>query len=223
MKNDLTKEEWKALEQQLSCPDGELGLQVAEEMHKTNIGMTIAGLQALTITNNDSILELGHGNCGHLSQLLALANDIHYTGLEISKTMHEAAIRLNKTAIDEGKAQFELYDGLNIPFEAATFNHILTVNTIYFWKEPIQLVQSMKRVLKIGGKLAISFAQKEFMKELPFVGGKFQLFDNQKIEGLALATGLNCIKISNHTEEVESKSGEWVKREFSVALLQKSQ
>ena len=60
----------------------------------------------------DRILEVGHGNA-HLEQLLKLADDLNYTGLDISETMRDQALRKNIKF--ENQSQFLFYDGQNIP------------------------------------------------------------------------------------------------------------
>lgn len=95
----MTEEELRAIEKQLSCPEGELGIRVGYTMNESNIGMTLNSISFLSIKNNDSILELGHGNCGHLSKLIEEAENIHYTGIEISETMHAEAKKINEDFI----------------------------------------------------------------------------------------------------------------------------
>ena len=45
----------------------------------------------LEFNNENSVLEIGHGNCGHLGELLSSAEGIKYFGLEISETMLKEA------------------------------------------------------------------------------------------------------------------------------------
>ena len=66
MHKEFSEKELNELSQQLSCPSGENGLAIAERMDKTNISMTLATVQALHLTDGQFVLELGHGNAGHL-------------------------------------------------------------------------------------------------------------------------------------------------------------
>jgi len=84
---DKSKKELKELESQLNCPTGEKGKEIAKEMNNSNIDMTIASIEAIKIKDNNIILEIGHGNCGHLNEVLKQAENIHFFGLEISETM----------------------------------------------------------------------------------------------------------------------------------------
>ena len=219
---ELTEAELIELEKQLMCPTGDIGIQVAENMHQTNIGMTTQAIEAMNLADNYSILELGHGNCGHLPLLLSQGNNIQYHGLEISETMYQAAQQLNQAWITQGAASFSLYNGINIPFKNELFDGIMAVNNIYFWQEPINLLKGIHSILKPKGRLIIAFVQKEMMKTLPFVRDKFQLYDQQLITTLANKTGFKVLDCSHHTEDVKSKAGEFVNRKFGVAVLQPS-
>lgn len=212
----LTEEQLKALAQQLGKPDGEQGINVANMMHDSNIGMTISTYNALNLTKNDTVLELGHGNGKHIKEILSIADDITYTGLEISNLMKtEAESQALKNT------SFVLYNGTIIPFEGEVFNKVMTVNTIYFWQEPIKLLNEVYRVLKTKGILTICFAHKQFMETLPFSQHGFNLYDDDKLANLVAQTNFKLISIIQHKEQVRSKADEMVERVYSVATLQK--
>jgi len=217
----FTEKELKDFAQQLSNPHGEQGINVANMMHDTNIGMTSSAIEALNIINNDQVLELGHGNGKHISSILARAEHLTYVGLEISDLMQKQAVENNTTAILENKVSFHLYDGNKIPFDDNTFNKILTVNTIYFWKNPIALIKEIYRVLKPGGCFAISFADKNFMETLPFTAYGFNLYNKEQVRKLSETAGFSIININSYTEIVKSKAGDEVERLFYVVVTKK--
>src|SRR5690606_16036994 len=160
MVEELTKEELSALEKQLSCPNGDKGVEVGKMMSASNIGMTLNTITCLNLQDNQDVLELGHGNCGHLETLLNSAQNIRYYGLEISKTMYAEAQQVNEKFISNRQANFTLYDGTIIPFQDNYFNCVMSVNTIYFWSNPDALLREIERVLKIGGCCVLTFAEK---------------------------------------------------------------
>ncbi len=92
----MEKDELKILAQHLANPQGEKGLEIGEMMHATNIGMTLESIKTLLIEDDEHILEIGHGNAGHVRSILNKAQHIHYTGIDISETMHHEAKRLNE-------------------------------------------------------------------------------------------------------------------------------
>lgn len=215
------KEFLQQLASQLSCPNNEMGIEVANNMHENNIGMTRGAINALQITDGDLILELGHGNCKHLPEILEKANHTSYYGLEISKLMQQQASATNAAATQANRASFHLYDGKKTPFAQNTFNKILTVNTIYFWENPEEFIKEIYRILKPGGLLAISFADKDFMESLPFTAYGFDLYSKERIYTLAEIAGFKIKDLTSSTEKIRSKTGDEVERLFYVASLEK--
>jgi ubiquinone/menaquinone biosynthesis C-methylase UbiE len=212
----FTEEQLKEMAIQLSCPRGDNGIGVADMMHDTNFGMTKSTIDALKITDHDSVLELGHGNGKHISTIIQAATAVSYYGLEISELMKQEA-----AALHIANSSFYSYDGENIPFEDGKFNKAMTVNTIYFWKNPVQLLNEVYRVLKTDGLFCVTFAQKDFMEMLPFTQHGFNLYDNEKLEDLVKQSSFKLVSFTAHTEQVKSKADEMVERAYTVATLQK--
>lgn len=212
----FTPEQLKELASQLSKPNGEQGIDVANMMHNSNIGMTMSTASALKISDNDHILELGHGNGKHIAQLLTQAKNVTYQGLEIAELMKQEAESQNLT-----NASFDLYDGENIPFESDSFTKAMTVNTIYFWEKPVELLNEVYRILKNGGIFCIGFAQKEFMETLPFTQHGFNLYNHEKLQQLVAETSFELVSFTEQFEKVRSKADEMVERNYTVATLKK--
>lgn len=214
----MTEQELKILAQQLSNPEGEIGKDVAKMMNETNISMTKEAIKALHLMDNDKVLEFGHGNAGHLSYLLDFAENINYTGLEISETMKAEAEDNNQKYLS--KAKFQLYGGNKIPFGNESFDKIMTVNTIYFWKNPVEFLNEVYRVLNEHGSFVLTFATKDFMKTLPFTTD-FKLYNYEDVELLISQTNFKRMIKSDKEELIASKTGEQVKREYIVLTIKK--
>jgi len=213
-----TEEELRELEQQLSCPKGENGIEVGEIMNETNINMTLNSIHFLEIKDNNSILELGHGNCKHLDKILEVAKECKYFGLEVSETMYLEAQKNNSFP----NAKFELYDGHNIPFPDNFFDRVISVNTIYFWSNHKFLINEIRRILKPDGICVLAYVDKELMKKLPFVGNKFTVFDRDDIERLVEVSKLNVLEFKNKTEQIKSKTGETIERKYTMVKISKN-
>lgn len=213
----------KSLSQQLQCPAGEEGRELAHAMFESNRGMIIDSIASLRIREKNRILELGPGNGAHLPLIFGQASGLKYFGLDISKDMAEEARMNNKGFIADNRALFSHYDGENIPYVHNLFDRILTVNTIYFWEHPVTFLTELHRVLKSGGTCVITFVEGKFMKNLPFVDGSFKLFDIPTFVKLVSDTPFKNVDVQTRFERVRSKSGEIVYREYLVATLQKAQ
>jgi SAM-dependent methyltransferase len=216
----MEEKDLKILAQNLANPQGEKGIQIGEMMHATNIGMTLESIHSLLIEDSEHILEIGHGNAGHLKSFLKIAKDLKYTGIDISETMHNEAKNLNSEFKDQ--ADFVLYEGEKFPFEDEVFDKIFTVNTVYFWKEPVEYLNEIYRVLKDNGTFILTFGQRDFMETLPFTAYDFTLYSNDEMEELISKTQFKRMKISEKEEEIKSKTGdELIKRIYTVLTIKK--
>lgn len=210
----------KILAQNLANPQGQKGIEIGEMMNATNIGMTLESIHSLLIEDKEHILEIGHGNAGHLKSFLKIAKDLKYTGIDISETMHNEAKNLNIEFKDQ--AEFVLYEGEKLPFEDEVFDKIFTVNTVYFWKNPMEYLNEIYRVLKDNGTFVLTFGQRDFMETLPFTVYDFTLYSNDEMEELISKSHFKRMKISEKEEQVQSKTGdETVTRLYTVLTIKK--
>jgi ubiquinone/menaquinone biosynthesis C-methylase UbiE len=216
----MEKEELKILAQHLANPQGEKGVEIGEMMNATNIGMTLESIRTLLIEDNENILEIGHGNADHVKSILNLAKGLTYTGIDISETMHQEAVRLNQKFEDQAK--FVVYEGTKLPFADNTFDKIFTVNTVYFWENPVEFLNEICRVLKDNGTLVLTFVQKKSMEKLPFTAYNFTLYGNDEMEELVSKSHFKRMRISEKEEETKSKTeNETIKRIYTISTIKK--
>lgn len=218
----MEKDQLAALASQLSHPSGEKGLEIAEMMNETNIGMTKNAISNLTLTSGEAVLELGHGNAGHLNFLFSLCENVHYTGLEISTLMNQEAQQLNGSFIEAQKAAFALYDGKHIPFSDNQFDKLFTVNTLYFWENPLETLAELSRVLKPKALFSLTFAHRSFMEMLPFTPFGFTLYNPDEVMALVQQSNFKLKHEDSQIETVMTKDGQTVERQFSTFLLENS-
>lgn len=216
----MDQEKLKILARNLAHPEGEKGIEIGEMMNATNIGMTLESIKVMLIEDNEHILEIGHGNAGHVKSILNRAQNIRYTGIDISGTMHNEAKRMNELFRDQ--TDFVLYDGEKLPFEDKTFDKIFTVNTVYFWKQPVDYLNEIYRVLKKTGTFVLTFGQRDFMEKLPFTKFDFTLYNTDEMEETVSKSYFNRMTVSEREEEVKSKTGEeTITRNYTILTIKK--
>lgn len=218
----MKQEELQAIASQLKNPSGEKGIEMAHMMNETNINMIKHSIQNLNISKENKILELGHGNAGHVEFLFEQAKELKYYGLEMSDLMFQEARQINRNFVSQKQAFFSLYDGNKIPFEDESFDKVFTVNTIYFWQKPEELLAEIYRVLKPDGNFCLTFAEESFMKTLPFTQYEFELYSTEKAQDLIGKSAFKIVYNEPQTEKVKSKTGELVDRAFTTIVLEKS-
>jgi len=206
---------------QLRRPHGEKGLEIASMMNVNNIGMTRHSIVSMDIQEGDAILEVGPGNALHLEEIFKIQPEIRYTGIDISNLMHAEAKRINEKFISEGKADFVLYKGEKFDFPDNSFDKIFTVNTLYFWKDPSDMLNELYRILKPKGRCCITFGHKEFMQQLPFTVFGFTLYTPGDVTQLVSGSLFQIVIQNDSVEEVMSKTGEKMTRKFTTLVLGK--
>ncbi|OSI11766.1 class I SAM-dependent methyltransferase [Neisseria canis] len=207
---------------QLRCPHGETGRAFGQAMNLRNLSLIVNAFSTLGLNDGDRVLELGYGNGGLLGYVLSLAARLHYTGVETSALMHEEALAFNQAFISAGLADYRLYDGLKLPFADLTFDKIISINTLYFWERPAELMREICRVLKTGGRLCLSFCEKNFMQTLPFCAYGFRLYEPHDVVALTRSLPLRlCFQTARQDKAVD-KSGNLTERIYIEMLFEKT-
>lgn len=213
--------DFKELAKQLSCPEGEFGIEIGQRMHENNREMVSNSIESLQLKPFEKILELGFGSALYLNSILEKAIDLQYFGIEISALMLNEAQKIHQNFMFQKKAHFQLYDGENIPFEANFFDKIMTVNTLYFWKKPEKILAELFRVLKPNGHCSICFGDKNFMENLPFTKHGFNLYEAGWLVEKAKLLGFGKIEVKNYKDSMKNMDGENFERPFYILMLSK--
>lgn len=209
----------QALAAQLACPHGEQANQVADVMAEGNRSMIEHAIDHLMLQAGQHVLELGHGGAQHLDYLLAQQPDLHYSGLECSLAMHRRALQ----RAPQAHTRFYHYDGgAVLPDFAQQFARILSVNTIYFWPQPVALLNALYANLAADGIVSLGYGCKAFMRALPFSAYGFTLYDEQAMADLVAQTPFTLRGHYYMTDHVISKSGEPVARQCCTTVLHKA-
>jgi ubiquinone/menaquinone biosynthesis C-methylase UbiE len=180
----MTEQEQKALASQLRQPHGEEATVIAERMNKGNAIMNRATLEYINAKDNMTVLEIGMGNGYFITELLQRAKNIQYTGLDFSAEMIAYATELNKENVDAGNVEFVLGDVQEAAQLGKQYDSIFTVNTIYFWKDPNEVLQQLHTLLKVDGELIITIRPKKVMQQYPFVQFGFTMYSKEELNTL---------------------------------------
>ncbi len=183
----------KELAGHLRQPNGETGVQVGLQMNKSNNHICLNSYQMLNTQNGDHVLEVGMGNGFFVKNLIALANDLKYTGVDFSPTMIREAKLLNANLIANESVVFREASIEKLPFDDNIFDSITTTNTLYFWPQPENNVQELLRVLKPNGKLLIAYRSKNCMDQLELTKHGFEKYENQDVENMLNNAGFKAI------------------------------
>ncbi|GAB4000442.1 hypothetical protein GCM10028807_53420 [Spirosoma daeguense] len=218
----MTEEDLKGLASQLGKPTGEMGITTGERMNISNGNMIQRTIDTLAVQPNENVLEIGPGNGNHIKPIVEIAG-VKYTGSDISETMIQEAQRLNATSVVAGNATFAIADGISLDFAADSFDAIFTVNTLYFWQQPLSFAQEIYRVLRPGGRFCLAFAHQDFMINLPFTKYGFTLYTSAKAVELLQGAQFLVQDVVEETELVPFNStGDRVERGIVIVVATKA-
>jgi ubiquinone/menaquinone biosynthesis C-methylase UbiE len=143
---------------QQRCPSGIVGQMIGARMVRQHAAETLWTVSLLEIKLTDDILEIGFGAGRAIELAAAQASSGHITGIDLSQAMVRAASRRNARAIQAGRVALRRGDATTLPFAAAQFDKILSIHTFYFWPDPFHTLSEIFRVLKSGGRVALTLS-----------------------------------------------------------------
>lgn len=184
----------------LAHPKGSLGIKIAQGMNTMNRFISHYTYDLLNIQPQDKVLEVGLGNGQFIADVLAKAQGVSYTGVDISSTMIEEAKRLNvdllnREVIDLIEAGIE-----DMPFWEATFDKICTVNTIYFWENPLSALQEVYRVLSENGLFVLAYRPFVEGQTLNFSAYGFREYQSKEVKQLVSRAGFRIVTAKTEIE-----------------------
>lgn len=135
---------------QLSNPEGPVGLAVAEWLNGNNREGTAQVLAMLKLRPDCHVLEIGFGNGRAAPDIMGQAANIQYSGIDISPTMVDEAIRFNQMQVSAGRANFRLAFAEQMPFPDASFDRVFSIGVAHFWEDPTAPLREVHRVMRPG-------------------------------------------------------------------------
>jgi arsenite methyltransferase len=184
---------------QLSHPSGLVGGVIRWLMNRHNARMNAFAVKKLELGPGDRVLEIGFGGGLTLKPLLAGAG--YVAGIDRSRNVIEWARRRFAAAVKAGRAEFR--DGLveALPFGAAMFDKVCTVNTIYFWISLDVGFAEIYRVLKDGGRMVVGFLPKERMDRMGMPKDIFTTRAPSDVIAAVQRAGFRSIQIERPTPD----------------------
>lgn len=155
---------WERISKQLAHPSGLGGQLIMRLMNRGNAGMNAAAIERVGAESDRRILDLGFG--GGLSFEPLLDRGASVAGVDRATDVVAAARRNHRGAIESGRLEVTQGEVSRLPFEDASFDGVLTVNTIYFWPGLDAAMSEVRRVLKPGGRVVVAIRDPAAMKRV---------------------------------------------------------
>ena len=140
-------------------PRGPIGWLGARIMSKSNPAFYRAVAAELDLQSDDELLDVG---CGSAGMLIEPAAELWFVaGLDASEIQLGMARERLAERIAAGRAEIVEGDAMALPWDDARFSVVTSINALKFFPDPVGALREMYRVLRPGGRLAITMGEAE--------------------------------------------------------------
>jgi ubiquinone/menaquinone biosynthesis C-methylase UbiE len=147
-------------------PSGLFGRLNGNMMARGNVYDASWTLSLLDLQPDSQVLEIGFGPGVSTQYASERATRGFVTGIDHSETMVQAARKRNAAAIKAGRMALQQGDVASLAYPDESFDRIFSIHSIYFWPKPVDCLKELRRVLKLGGLIAITIKPKDKWSEL---------------------------------------------------------
>jgi ubiquinone/menaquinone biosynthesis C-methylase UbiE len=146
------------MENMFCAPRGILG-RVGGRLMSLDHQLPAWVLELLEIKPTDSLLEVGSGPGRGLELAAAQAHKGRVVGVDPSETMLEMARNRNQVQIEAGRVELHRVSVEQLPFDDASFDKAMTMNSLHLWSDPVVGLREIRRVLRPGGRIAVAITR----------------------------------------------------------------
>lgn len=196
-------------------PQGKLGNKLIDKMNVNHEGLAKWSLSHLDISKDNVILDIGCGGGVNVKRFLKMTENKVY-GIDYSELAVEKSIKLNKSAVDEGKCEIIKCSVSNLPFNDNSFDIVTGFETVYFWPDFVNDLKEILRVLKDDGIIFIANEalpkegderQKELIELLDMnIYSKDELVESLKLSGFSKVTTY----LKDSKDSFTGEDAEWI-------------
>lgn len=186
----------RGLARQLGGPSGPLGLLVARQLNKGNRATIAAAVDALELTGNEVVADIGFGGGVGLDLLLDRTSaTVH--GVDPAPTMIARARRTRGAEVASGHLRLHAATMSDLPFDDGVLDGWISLNTTYFVDDLDSAFSSLARVLAPVGRGVLGIADPDWMASQAFTRHGFLLrpVDEvvQALEAAGLVVDRRCV------------------------------
>jgi ubiquinone/menaquinone biosynthesis C-methylase UbiE len=193
------------LSAQYRRPSGILGVWVSRQMARDHQRENLWTIGLLEVLPADHILEIGFGSGFAIDRIAGMLTNGKIAGVDFSPTMVKAARKRFTGLIQQGKIDLRHSDAACLPFPYESFHKAYSVHSIYFWPQPLNALQEIRRVLEPNGMCIITFLPRHRMQEdfpdSPEDESNFKQYSGEQLTNLFLEAGFHSARIVSDPNE----------------------
>ena len=187
----------KFIARQLRQPSGFFGRYIMVHfLNRINVSLNNVALETLRLDPLDQVLEIGFGGGDLIARMSRILCGGHITGLDYSQSAVDVCTKRFSSLIHAGIIDLHCGNVAELPFNPDTFTKACTVNTIYFWPDPLTAFHQIYRVLKEGGNLVVCFSPRAFMETRgKVIHHGFTLYNPEEVTALLTKAGFRNVQL----------------------------
>jgi len=182
---------------QLRKPSGLFGrLVVGRLLSRGNAPMNALTLERLDLVPDDRVLEIGFGGGDLIERTARVITDGRIVGVDFSPDMIALCEKRFASLVRAGRVELRCASVEALPYADETFTKACTVNTIYFWPDPLGALREIRRTLRPGGRVVVTFNPPATARKLPYTRHGFTLHEAEHVGTLLVDAGFRDVALA---------------------------
>jgi SAM-dependent methyltransferase len=193
------------LTKQLARPSGWLARwSLARLWNRRNSALNDAAFTLVTAQPFCRVLEVGFGGGYLLQKLLEQAVQpplMQAAGIDHSLEMLRFTRQRLYHYVLSGKLRLALASAEAIPWENVSLDCIVSVNSIFYWNDPIRAFQEFSRLLSPYGRLVLVYTCSQDLRRRPLDSRSLGLHDPDQLRDWLMAAGFSRIAVDQGQDQ----------------------
>jgi len=188
----------KVVASQLGAPSGVIGGWVLGPLwNRRNAALNDAALDALDLQADDDVLEVGFGGGYLIERMARIVTDGHLSGVDASQTMVSRCNRRFRSLARTRRVDLRCAPAEELPYPAARFDKAVSVNSLFYWSDPVRALSELNRVLRPAGRPVLCLTRKQGIEHKSFAGHGLALYEDDALSGLLECAGFERVEVSH--------------------------
>jgi ubiquinone/menaquinone biosynthesis C-methylase UbiE len=179
---------------ELRHPSGIVGKVILGPLwNRRNVALNDAAFDCLALDAHDRVLEVGFGGGYLLGRMAEAVTDGFLAGVDVSPAMVAACQKRFGELIHAGRLDLRCASAESLPYPAAHFSRVCSVNSIFYWPDAPRAFAECWRVLVDGGLLVVCFTCRGSLERKRFAR-HVALYEADDVERMMAAAGFGAMQ-----------------------------
>lgn len=147
----------RSINRQASSPSGLFGRLLGAIWRREHARLNAETVELLDVQPGHRVLDIGSGPGEALADAARRASGGRVVGIDVSEPMVRMARARNREAVARGEVDVRLGDGVTLGVSGETYDRIMSVHSIYFWRDVDATLGEIATALSPDGRAVLVF------------------------------------------------------------------